>query len=35
VEAWLSPLVPKSSIIWVNAVPGAGETLTQNKNLNR
>jgi hypothetical protein len=35
VKAWLSPLLPKSSIIWVNAVPGAGETLTQNKNLKR
>jgi len=26
VKAWLSRPVPKSSTIWMNAVPGAGET---------
>ncbi len=26
IEAWLSPPVPKASTIWINAVPGAGES---------
>jgi len=32
-KAWLSPLVPKASTIWINAVPGAGETSMQTEIL--
>lgn len=27
VEAWLAPQVPKASILWINAIPGAGKSV--------
>lgn len=32
IKTWLSPPVPKASIIWINAVPGAGESTPMSRN---